>query len=209
MKTVKIPDAYPLQWPDGWPRTPPEKRRDNSRYRVTPNRARVELVDEVAKIEGARDVVLSTNMPTRKDGAPYANASRYPRDPGAAIYWTDSEGRTWSLACDMWTMLHHNMRALYYAVAGIRQIERSGASQLLERAYRGFNALPAEAGMHQGWWRQVFGIDADTKVDRALIDNLYRALVRKRHPDYGGTHDEMVLLNRARDAALAEIEYGS
>lgn len=208
MKTVKIPDAYPLQWPDGWPRTPPEKRRDNWRYKVPPGKARAELVDEVSKVEGVRDIVLSTNMPVRKDGYPYANASSYPKDPGAAIYWTDGEGRTWSLACDMWTMLHHNLRALYYTVAGIRQIERSGASQLLERAYRGFNALPADAGQTRGWWRQVFGIPEDALVTRAHIEEIYRKLVRTRHPDYGGTHDEMVLLNRARDAAMAELEYG-
>lgn len=207
MKTVKLPDAYPLHWPDGWPRTPPHKRVHNWRYKTSDRQCRSDLIDELDRLD-ARDFVLSTDIPVRKDGMPYAN-HRMPDDPGVAVYWTDNEGRPWSIACDAWDRVWHNMRALYYAISGIRAIERSGASQLLERAYRGFNALPADAGMGKGWWRQVFGIAEGTSVTRHQIETLYRALVRKRHPDYGGTHDEMVLLNRARDAAMAELEYGS
>jgi hypothetical protein len=35
------------------------------------------------------------------------------------------------------------------------------------------------------------------------IEGLYRLLVTERHPDRGGSHDAIVRLNLARDAARA------
>jgi hypothetical protein len=196
VKTVKLPDAYPLAWPDGWPRTKYPQR--NSRYKVAGTKARDELVDELYRLS-ARDFVISTNIQLRQDGLPLAH-QRVPQDPGVAVYWTDHKGRPWSLACDAWDRVEHNMRAIYYAVAGIRQIERSGASQLLERAYRGFNALPSEGS---GWWRQELGLEGSPTRER--VEERYRELARERHPDHGGTQDAMVKLNRAREAALMEV----
>jgi hypothetical protein len=197
MKTVKLPDAYPLAWPDGWPRTQYPER--NYRYKVGATKARDELADELNRLN-ARDFVISSNVALRKtDGLPLAN-QRIPQDPGVAVYWTDREGRPWSLACDVWDQVKHNMRAIYYAVAGIRQIERSGASQLLERAYRGFNALPSEGS---GWWREELGLDGSPT--RMVVEERYRELARQRHPDHGGSQEAMVRLNRAREAALMEV----
>lgn len=201
MKTVKLPDAYPLVWPDGWPRTKYPQR--NTRYKVTDGHARGDLIDELTRLN-ARDFVLSSNIPVRLDGLPYAN-HRQPDDPGVAVYWIDRKSRPWTIACDAWDRVSHNMRAIYYAVAGIRQIERSGASQLLERAYTGFRALPAEAGMGAGWWRQVLAFQEHEPLTREKVEAKYRALAAERHPDRGGTQDEMVLLNRAREAALMEV----
>lgn len=47
------------------------------------------------------------------------------------------------IACDQFKEVRLNMAAIVMTIKAIRQIERCGASSLLERAFRGFSALPA------------------------------------------------------------------
>lgn len=49
------------------------------------------------------------------------------------------------IACDQFREVRLNMAAIVMTLRAIRQIERCGASSLLERAFRGFAALPAQA----------------------------------------------------------------
>lgn len=190
-------ERYPLHWPHGWRRT---KRRQNASYRVSFARARDELVRHLG-LMGARHVVLSTNVPLRLDGLPYANMAE-PEDPGVAVYWTTKSGQPQVMACDRWAKVKDNVRAVGLAIEALRQLERTGASEILERAFQGFAALPSEAGRRT--WREVLGIR--DVVDRLFVQDRYRALARKRHPDAGGSPEEMVELNRARDEAIREID---
>ena len=61
-------DAFPLQWPDGWPRA---KHRQRARYGVNFVKARDDLFREL-RLMNARGVVLSTGVPLRIDGLPRA-----------------------------------------------------------------------------------------------------------------------------------------
>lgn len=47
------------------------------------------------------------------------------------------------IACDQFREVRLNMAAIVNTIKAIRQIERCGTSSLLERAFRGFSALPA------------------------------------------------------------------
>lgn len=47
------------------------------------------------------------------------------------------------IACDQFKEVRLNMAAIVMTIKAIRQIERCGTSSLLERAFRGFSALPA------------------------------------------------------------------
>lgn len=47
------------------------------------------------------------------------------------------------IACDQFREVRLNMAAIVMTIKAIRQIERCGTSSLLERAFRGFSALPA------------------------------------------------------------------
>ncbi len=47
------------------------------------------------------------------------------------------------IACDQFREVRLNMAAIVQTIKAIRQIERCGTSSLLERAFRGFSALPA------------------------------------------------------------------
>ena len=50
------------------------------------------------------------------------------------------------IACDQFKEVRLNMAAIVMTIKAIRQIERCGTSSLLERAFKGFSALPAAAG---------------------------------------------------------------
>ena len=189
-------DAYPLYWPEGWKRTQGHQRK-RSRYQVKMAKARDDLLKEL-RLLGARDVVISTNVALRRDGLPYANTPE-PGDPGVAVYWNDDQ----VIACDCWTTVAENMRAVGLTVGALRQIERTGASQILERAFLGFKALPpAPSGpmdLHAA--RTEFGLNGApfTEVD---VEKRYKKLARERHPDNGGSQEAMVRLNQARDVLL-------
>ena len=66
-----------------------------------------------------------------------------------AIRWiTRKENQQFDqvIACDQFKEVRLNMAAIVMTLKAIRQIERCGASSLLDRVFRGFSALPAAAG---------------------------------------------------------------
>lgn len=200
-------EAYPLHWPDGWPRTRPEHRRGNNTWKKTFGVYRDDLISEVERLK-AVTLIISTNVPLTLKGIPREGYN--PPDPGVAVYftretrddftWQDvlelpgtpsldridqrfrelskhyhpdvsasgdiaifqrlvkarDQGRNWALgkrdeaheyvlACDLFREVRLNMHAIGLTVEAMRQIERCGASSMLERAFRGFMAaLPAK-----------------------------------------------------------------
>ena len=194
-------DAFPLAWPLGWKRSAAGVRKP-APYKVTMAQARDELLRSL-RLLGARDIVISSEVPVRRDGIPYSNYLE-PEDPGVAVYW-QRRNMPCVMACDQWRKVHANVRALGLAIDGLRAIDRSGASQILERAFQGFTALPADAGADgTPHWREVFRLDQQV-VTRDQVEDIYRALARVRHPDAGGTNEQMIELNRAREQALSEV----
>lgn len=195
--------SYPLAWPEGWQRTPVSRRRD-ARYKVSGQAAIEHLLNEVRLLGAHRSsVVLSTNIVVRGDGLPYARQPRYMvEDPGVAIYWSTHAFKDRVIACDKWRDVYDNIHALGLAVAGMRAIERAGASQVMERAFTSFGALPAAASapVQRPWW-EVLGMQegAIAFVDAVMLEAKYRELARKAHTDSGGSEDAMAELNRARE----------
>ena len=188
-------DAYPLQWPAGWDRS---DYRYDARYRVTMAQARDELLRELTLL-GASDVVISTNIPVRQDGLPRANY-RTPDDPGVAVYWTQN-GKPRVMACDQWRTIRSNMRAIGKAIAAMREIDRCGASQIFERAFEGFAALPSDAKRP---WRDVLGFNGKPVAMKA-VKLRHRELMLQHHPDRGGDEQTMAEINRAYDEAAEEL----
>lgn len=192
-------EAYPLYWPEGWQRTP-GPRRVEAPYTVTFDKARRDLHNEL-RLLGARHVVLSTNIPLRKDGQPYAGW-REPEDPGVAVYWT-LKGKPQVMACDKWNKVRYNMRAVGLAVSALRQLNRTGASEILERAFQGFNALPSQGGEEH--WRATLGFEPNQPVTRAMLQKRFRELARQHHPDQGGSDEQFLKLHRAFEKACDEL----
>lgn len=183
-------EAYPLAWPQGWPRT---KSPQGSRFDGTFARIRDELWAEIGKL-GGRYPTLSTNLPLKRDGMPYAG-QKEPADPGVAVYF-ERRGRQMVFACDKWSKVQDNMRAIQRTIEAIRGIERWGASEMMERAFQAFEALPPP----QSCW-SILGVRPGASNEE--VQAAYRAKAKAAHPDAGGTAHAMAELNRARDEALA------
>lgn len=208
---VAMAQAFPLQWPEGWKRTAVMARR-RAPYKVTPERALTEMIHSL-ELLGAnkRTIIVSTNIPVRNDGLPYASY-RIPEDPGVAVYWATKSMGERVIACDRWDVVHANIRAIGLAIEGLRAMDRAGATQILERAFSAFAALPAAtqaAPVVRPWW-EIFEFPEALigALSLAVVEARYRELAAKHHPDkLGGSQEAFVELNYARDQARAH--YGA
>lgn len=182
-------EAFPLTWPERQGRTPAHKRH-HAAFKVELARSRDELLHEL-KLLTAKDIVISTNVPTRRDGLPYADA-REPADPGVAVYF-ERKGTPFVLACDTYNKVKYNLRAVGVTVAALRSIERHGSTSMLEQAFTGFAALPP-AGRVEPWW-EVLGVTA--QASDTTVRDAFRELARLHHPDVGGDSARMALITEA------------
>lgn len=183
-------ERYPLSWPTGWPRTKPLNR-EKAKFEVSFAKARDELLDELMRL-GAGGIVISSNIPVKRDGLPYASYKE-PSDPGVAVYFCLGKKST-VLACDRWLMVRDNLRAIGLHIAAMRGINRWGVGSV-EQAFMGYQALPAS---DRGWW-QVLGVSPDAPLP--TIKAAYRQMAIKFHPDAGGNVERMAAINRAWEEA--------
>lgn len=189
--------AYPLYWPEGWPRTSPRHWARFSRQ-CTVATAR-ELLSKELDLLGAAQPLLSTNLELRLDGQPRSNTAA-PRDPGAAVYF-QFRGRQVALACDRWQRVEHNIHAIALHIAALRGQQRWGVGNL-EQAFRGYMALPA-AGQTTGMNpHQVLGLAINATEPQ--IRDAYRRLAAQYHPDNQATGNaaKFLQVKRAHDLLL-------
>jgi hypothetical protein len=203
-------EAFPLAWPDGWRRTD-RYRRTRAKFgkvstrtvgesswaqreAISASAALNRVLDELGRMDVPRHrVVISSNLPTRRDGLPDPRA-RQPDDPGVAVYWMDGKQRR-CMAIDRYDRVADNLAAIAATLDAMRAIERHGGAEILDRAFTGFVALPAP---EQPW--QVLGVARE--ASREQIEDAHRRLAMKHHPDRGGSDAEMARINSARDALL-------
>lgn len=185
-------EAYPLQWPAGRTRT---RNTEKSRFR-SPSfaRARDELMAELKRL-GARSIVLSTNIPLKNDGMPYATF-KTPSDVGVAVYFQYKE-KVMCFACDRWWRIEDNMQAVKHTISALRGIARWGTGDMLQAAFEGFTALPQPKS-----WADILKVPRDASI--ATIEAHYKILARKHHPDAGGSEAAMSQINAAITAARKE-----
>lgn len=190
-------ESYPLTWPDGHPRTPAAERQPGHAFKLTFGVYMRELQDEVGRLGGV-DLIVSTNIRSKPNGMPYAT-ERPPSDPGVAVYFTWN-GKPYAMACDRYTEVRKNIRGITLCIDALRALERHGSSAILERAFRGFTALPAHAS--RPGWADVLGVPSTATA--ADIDTAFRRLALEAHPDKpGGSHEAMARLTEARADGLA------
>lgn len=208
--------AYPLAWPDGWPRTPAHQRtraRFHARQRVysshgsgwlqarelTVGAARLRLIEELERLR-AVNVVLSSNVELRLDGQ-IRSARGEPADPGVAVYFQRS-GKPYVLACDRWDRVADNIAAVAKHIEAMRGMERWAVGEL-DRIFAGFASLPPPAEGNRAPWRSVLGVEPSASLAEA--ERRYHNMARTAHPDNGGSHEMMALLNAAIAEARQEL----
>lgn len=201
---------FPLQWPTGWARS---TRRQRSRFSATLFAALTQLRAELERL-GARNAVITSNLPVNSRGNPYGHAE----DPGIAV-WFVLNGQERVLVCDRWDEAGHNMHAIALTIEAMRGLERWGTGDVVARAFAGFTALPPPAAEHDAAppaWVAALEIptstyEAMTRDDNGLANLAgivrvhHRELIRERHPDHGGSHDAAVRLNQALADAEKDI----
>jgi hypothetical protein len=199
---------YPLTWPAGWKRTPPAERRraqfkkkswqTGGFSKLSVDQGTARILYELERL-GARDVIISTNIKLRYDGLPRSD-QKEPEDPGVAVYWKDAKGKDKSMPEDQYDRVADNLAALAATLEAFRTIQRHGGAPILDRAFTGFEALPAPRD-----WKVILGLSHLEAPMQAQAKEAYRRLCQERHPDRGGTHEQMAELNWAWDQAQQEL----
>ena len=215
-------EAYPLQWPLTKPRTPESKRQTASFGKketvtgnygswkttkpLTLNQACKRVLSELDKYTRVgqpirvpeSSIVISTNIPVRKDGLPYSNF-RKPADPGAAVYFS-LDGQQYCLPCDKWDRVEDNIAAIAAHINALRGIERWGVGESHD-AYAGFKALPESTAAEKEIWSVL---EFDQKPDHVeLIHSHYKRRAKVCHPDVpGGSEAAFQELQDAYQKAL-------
>lgn len=201
-----IAEKYPLCWPVGYKRTTyPKRSQFNSSLAF--GKARDEVFKQLNLMldyQERKTIILSTSIPLRLDGIPYANY-RQPDDKGIALYFTFNKENV-VLCCDKWDKVEHNLWAIAKTVENLRGIERWGVSDFLKHSFSGFTALPPpEAQKQKREWWSVFGYNrcpSTVEIDWSVIEQAYRSLAKIRHPDMpDGSTEKFQELNHAYQEA--------
>lgn len=191
-------EAFPLQWPVSWPRA---KHPQNAQFKVTMAEAVSHLYDELDRL-GAKNVVVSSNMQVRLDGRPYATQKRMD-DEGVAVYFTLNNEQQ-CIPCDKWTTVKDNVRAIGLTVQALRGLDRWGAKEMVNAAFRGFKALPESAIVtpyQSRAWYEVLEVSQTASVE--TIKAAYRSMLLKYHPDHGGDVNKFHELQKAYKEATS------
>lgn len=186
--------AYPLHWPQGFPRA---KFRENSRFRSSYDTAlgnvqkslRAFASDSGKKLDHA---IMSSNVTL---------TNHQPSDPGVAV-WFVWDGMQVCIPVDRYQSVPENLQAIHHIIEARRVELRHGTLALVRATFSGFQALPAPEGKH---WRDILSLPKDSRIDRDAVEKAFRSLAVERHPDKGGSADQMAELNNARETALREI----
>lgn len=208
-------EPFPLDWPEGFPRTKAgdrERSRFGVRGQVPFANARREMLAELEQLS-AVNVLLTSDLPTRHDGLPYATSRS--DDPGIAVWFLlpDARGKLHErvFPCDKWRTHAENMTAIARTVEAMRGMDRWGVGQVIERAFAGFAALPSgtvpPASVVRPWRDVLGGVWPELDMGELLVlaKSRYRKLIADAHPDAGGNHVVAAELNVAIAAAEAEL----
>ena len=204
---------FPLQWPDGQPR---------SEYRRTPKFG-TQFTEDREKVlrylskRGGSNIVITSNLPVNTKGQPYeAGVIGGGGDTGVAVWWVE-KGREQVIACDAWQRAAQNLSAIERTLTALRALDRHGCSQVVEKAFAGFAALPAAGETSDGIptpkrWHEVLGLTelyaaglikgADLL---AVVKQRHRERIKLAHPDVGGDPAIAAELNAALDQAEKEL----
>lgn len=187
--------AYPLHWPDGWPRT---KAPGNSQFRTTIAGALKNVQESIRKFAAdsgkkVENVVISSNVTL---------GEQRPRDPGVAVYFS-WDGISTCICVDRYAKVEDNLQAIHHCIEAERTKLRHGGINLVRAAFRGYAALPPPGGDAKSW-REVLGGNIHSIED---VEAAYRHLAKKHHPDSGTEPDnaKMAEINAAVKAARAEL----
>lgn len=181
----------PLAWPENEPRTPAHQRQLSSLFSTTIGRTLDQLERELNRF-CAENIVLSIDTPFRGKI----------NDAAAALFFDLPGGRAIAICCDLYLKQDDNIRALYKIVEGMRTIERYGGTNVSQKTFSGFAALPPPPDI----WKTLgiskgVGEALSTKMRKEFVMDAFRERAKAGH----GAGADMAKLVEARDQALQQL----
>jgi hypothetical protein len=149
-------------------------------------------------VDDWRASTASGGSHTKPNGLPKYSAN--PEDPGFVLRWTD-DGEQFAVACDAYTRLRDNVRAVYLWVHETRMRAqrpvRTGDSEFAAARLPSGDedAIEAREPPHE-----VLGVDPDAPDD--VVKGAARALKKRTHPDQGGSNEDLKRILEAEEAML-------
>lgn len=183
-------EAYPLKWPQGWPRTVSPRRAPFRDKTLT--RSEKDLMIELQRLK-CRNIVINSNVVR----------SAQPVDRGVVAYFV-KDGVEQCIPCDKWDLVEHNIWAISRTVNALRSIERWGAKSMVDAAFRGFTALPSPDQVISKTPREIIGVTEDM-TDMEYITFKYKQKCKELHPDAGGDVKEFQKLQEAYNDLQREL----
>lgn len=187
-----------IDWPAGFERTGSTERDRCRKFDVTLAKALDDLEAELERLD-VDDSRLSTAAQQRKrDNRPYANTN--PDDPSAVIRWS-KDGNQYAVACDRYTKLRDNVRAIGLYIREKRKMENrpvtTGESEFANARLPSGDGdvIEAEPPAHE-----ILDVATDAPVD--VIKAAARAKVKETHPDQGGSTEAFRRVKRAEERLL-------
>lgn len=180
--------AYPLRWPDSWPRS---KNPVKSQFKTTLAGAINNVQDSLRRFatdsgKKLENVIVSSNVSLME---------RNPNDSGVAVYFT-WDGISTCIAVDRYQRIEENLQAIHHVIEAERTKLRHGGLNIVRAAFRGYAALPPPVTKSP---HDVLGVKVNATDDE--VDAAYRRKVKDVHPDKpGGSVVAMQELNEARQA---------
>lgn len=166
--------AYPLHWPEAWPRT---KTPAKSQFKTSLSGA-LNNVEKSIELFGkdsgkkATNVIISSNVTL---------GQQRPADAGVVAYF-DWDDISTCIAVDRYAKVEENLQAIHHCIEAERTKLRHGGLNLVRAAFRGYAALPPPSAGTEGreWWEilKVGKGDSKTTVQRA-----YKVMRALYHPD--------------------------
>ncbi|TPN44416.1 J domain-containing protein [Mesorhizobium sp. B1-1-4] len=185
---------YPLNWPQGMPRTS-AMRRIRSPFRTGYTQAVANVVKSLQGFQ--KDSGLKIEHPVLSSNVDLMGRL-LDNDPGVAA-WFQMDGQWVSFGVDRFPDAASNVQAIHHIIEARRVELRYGGLAIVRQTFKSFMALPAPAGSH---WSDILGVGRNATRDQ--IEEAFRTKAKSSHPDAGGSTDAMARLNGARAAALAE-----
>ncbi|MFC7212886.1 J domain-containing protein [Saliphagus sp. GCM10025334] len=175
-----------LEWPESFPRTPPEEREAYpGNFRVPTRRAFENILGELNSWDEVTDVQLESGADHLKQNPnlPYANATR-PDDPGVVAYFT-KDGDQMAAACDRWDNLRDNAQDLYHYLHETRMQEQRG-TVTAESEYQKLR-LPSAGEAVEAAPSHYAVLEVAPDATHDDIRDAYRERIKDAHPDNGGS----------------------
>jgi hypothetical protein len=189
-----------LDWPTGWERTSSIERSRGRKFQASLADTTSDLEREMDRmdVDDWRASTASGGSHTKPNGLPKYSAN--PEDPGFVLRWTD-DGEQFAVACDAYTRLRDNVRAVYLWVHETRMRAqrpvRTGDSEFAAARLPSGDedAIEAREPPHE-----VLGVDPDAPDD--VVKGAARALKKRTHPDQGGSNEDLKRILEAEEAML-------